>query len=79
MKECRPGLSGHAGKIISLECKITGYLLHTREKSPVIFIYYYIIYKKVFRFETPGGFFKGNHIRQNFRQIFWPRGCQGTG
>lgn len=36
-----------------------------------------LIYTKIFRFETPGEFFKGFYIKQNFRQIPSPGVARG--
>ena len=48
-----------------------------KEKNPVIFIYCDIIYTKTFRPDAPGEFFKGHHIRQNFRQTPSPGVARG--
>mgnify|MGYP006943340438 CR=1 FL=1 len=43
----------------------------------LFFIYCDIIYTKIFRPDTPGEFFKGHYIRQNFRQTPSPGVARG--
>lgn len=48
-----------------------------QKKNPAIFTYCDIIYTKAYRPETPGEFFKGYFIIQNFRCIFCPGVVRG--